>query len=225
MLNSPFVSAIKNEVHRTWDEIVPLIPSGLLKTEGEAAHPYEKILESIYKINDLSHIHIPTILPQQTGDLTPKSQQNKKKIRIYMDGVFDLMHSGHFNAMRQAKQLGDELVIGMVSDEDCIKNKGPPVLNMKERVTMAKACKWVDEVVEGVPYDATVELLEKFNCDYNAHGDDIALNAEGVDSNKLLKDAGKMRIFKRTEGISTTDIVGRLLLLTKVHLVSLSIGT
>ena len=59
--------------------------------------------------------------------------QPEKKIRIYMEGCFDLMHSGHYNALRQAKQLGDILVAGVVSDENVLKNKGPPILNEKER--------------------------------------------------------------------------------------------
>lgn len=50
-----------------------------------------------------------------------------------MDGCFDLMHFGHANALRQAKALGDELVVGVVSDEEIIANKGPPVLPMEER--------------------------------------------------------------------------------------------
>ena len=40
----------------------------------------------------------------------------KKRTRVYMDGCFDLMHYGHANALRQAKALGDELVVGVVSD-------------------------------------------------------------------------------------------------------------
>lgn len=50
-----------------------------------------------------------------------------------MDGCFDLMHYGHANALRQAKALGDELVVGVVSDEEIVANKGPPVLSMEER--------------------------------------------------------------------------------------------
>ncbi len=50
-----------------------------------------------------------------------------------MEGVFDLMHSGHYNALRQAKKLGDILVAGVVSDEHVRKNKGPPILNQDER--------------------------------------------------------------------------------------------
>lgn len=50
-----------------------------------------------------------------------------------MDGCFDLMHYGHANALRQAKSAGDELVVGVVSDEQIVANKGPPVLSMEER--------------------------------------------------------------------------------------------
>lgn len=62
-----------------------------------------------------------------------KRKGRKRPVRVYMDGCFDLMHYGHANALRQAKSLGDELVVGVVSDEEIVKNKGPPVLSMEER--------------------------------------------------------------------------------------------
>ena len=62
-----------------------------------------------------------------------KQLREKKRVRVYMDGCFDLMHYGHANALRQAKALGDELVVGVVSDEEILANKGPPVLSMEER--------------------------------------------------------------------------------------------
>ena len=37
--------------------------------------------------------------------------------RLYVDGCFDLMHSGHFNAIRQAKQLCDKLIVGVIRTE------------------------------------------------------------------------------------------------------------
>lgn len=41
-----------------------------------------------------------------------------RKVRVYMDGCFDMMHYGHANALRQAAALGDELVIGLVPDSE-----------------------------------------------------------------------------------------------------------
>jgi ethanolamine-phosphate cytidylyltransferase len=60
-------------------------------------------------------------------------KKKKKAIRVYMDGCFDMMHYGHCNALRQARALGDQLVVGVVSDPEIIANKGPPVTPLKER--------------------------------------------------------------------------------------------
>ncbi|RYR61430.1 hypothetical protein Ahy_A04g018604 isoform B [Arachis hypogaea] len=62
-----------------------------------------------------------------------KRRRKKKTIRVYMDGCFDMMHYGHCNALRQARALGDELVVGVVSDDEIIANKGPPVTPLEER--------------------------------------------------------------------------------------------
>lgn len=67
------------------------------------------------------------------GIFHKKKPGKKRRVRVYMDGCFDLMHYGHANALRQAKALGDELVVGLVSDEEILANKGPPVLSMEER--------------------------------------------------------------------------------------------
>lgn len=80
-------------------------------------------------------------LPHLWSDCFHKKKCGKKKrVRVYMDGCFDLMHYGHANALRQAKTLGDELVVGVVSDEEIIANKGPPVLSMEERYSSYRPC-------------------------------------------------------------------------------------
>lgn len=60
-------------------------------------------------------------------------KKNKKPVRVYMDGCFDMMHYGHCNALRQARALGDQLVVGVMSDAEIIANKGPPVTPLNER--------------------------------------------------------------------------------------------
>lgn len=74
---------------------------------------------------------LPHLLPNLS--IFRKKKRGKKRIRVYMDGCFDLMHYGHANAIRQAKELGDELIVGVVSDEEIVASKGPPVLCMEER--------------------------------------------------------------------------------------------
>ena len=121
------------------------------------------------------------------------------------------MHTGHFNSFRQAKRLGDKLVLGINSDEEVEAVKGPTVFNGRERWIIAGACKWVDEIVPDTIYTPTVELIDKLNCDFYTHGDDIALNSSGIDSAAALKEVGRFKLFKRTRGVSTTDIAAKLL--------------
>ncbi|CAG9335455.1 unnamed protein product [Blepharisma stoltei] len=155
-------------------------------------------------------------------DILTPSRVRADPDRIYIDGCWDIMHSGHFNAIRQAKMLGKVLVVGVHNDEEIMRNKGMPVMTNQERLSMVRACKWADEVVENAPYSATEEWLDSLNCRYIAHGDDIALNQEGVDAYSQLKTAGRFKIIKRTEGISTTMIVGKLLLMTMENKASVS---
>ena len=49
---------------------------------------------------------------------------------IYVDGGFDLMHIGHYNAIRQCSIMSDHLVAGVNSDADLLKTKGPTVMNI-----------------------------------------------------------------------------------------------
>lgn len=83
-----------------------------------------------------------------------------------------------------------------------------------------KGCKFVDEVVEGVPYIMNDEYLnyviEKYRIDYVVHGDDPCI-VDGKDVYESARKLGKYLTIPRTEGISTTDIVGRMLLMTKSH--------
>jgi ethanolamine-phosphate cytidylyltransferase len=113
--------------------------------------------------------------------------------------------------------MGDLLVVGVHSDEEISKHKGPPVFTEEERYKMVRAIKWVDQVVEDAPYVTTIETLDKYGCDYCVHGDDITTTADGVDTYHLVKSAGRYKECKRTVGISTTDLVGRMLLVTKAH--------
>ena len=90
--------------------------------------------------------------------------KKEKNERIYIDGCFDLTHSGHFNAIRQAKACGDELVVGTCSDEEILKTKGPTIFNGRERAEIMRHCKFVDEVQADTPYTPTIEFLNDINC-------------------------------------------------------------
>jgi ethanolamine-phosphate cytidylyltransferase len=144
--------------------------------------------------------------------------QEFKYKRVYVDGCFDVMHFGHFNFLRQAKQLGEELYAGVHSDQEILDNKGPVVFTLEERLVLVDACKWVTKSLPYSPYTVTVEHLDKWNCDVCVHGDDLPLNADGVSCHEPVMKAGRFQTVPRTKAISTTNLLGRMLRVPKSEL-------
>lgn len=74
----------------------------------------------------------------------------------------------------------------------------------------------MDEVIASAPYEITEQFMNRlFNehkIDYIIHGDDPCLLPDGTDAYALAKKAGRYKQIKRTEGVSSTDIVGNVIL-------------
>lgn len=138
-------------------------------------------------------------------------------VRGYIDGCFDIMHSGHYNAIRQAKGICDTLVVGVHSDAEIEENKALPVFKEQERYALLDHIKWIDEILYDVPYSPQIATLERGRADFCVHGDDMPVNSAGVCAYDEMRQAGRLRIIKRTEGVSTTDLIGRLLTLARDH--------
>jgi ethanolamine-phosphate cytidylyltransferase len=61
-------------------------------------------------------------------------------------------------------------------------------------------------------------IVARYNCDFCVHGDDITMTADGTDTYHIVKAAGRYKECQRTQGVSTTNLVGRMLLLSKDHM-------
>ncbi|ONK70632.1 uncharacterized protein A4U43_C05F35760 [Asparagus officinalis] len=85
----------------------------------------------------------------------------------------------------------------------------------EERLTLVSGLKWVDEVITNAPYEVNEQfmniLFNDYKIDYIIHGDDPCLLPDGTDAYASAKKAGRYKQIKRTEGVSSTDIVGRIL--------------
>jgi len=135
-----------------------------------------------------------------------------RAVRIYADGVFDLFHIGHMRQLQQAKTAFDDvhLIVGVTGNKETHKRKGLTVLSATERAESVRHCKWVDEVIEDCPWIVTAEFLEKHNIDYVAH-DDLPYGAdEGDDIYGPIKEKGMFLVTQRTEGLSTTGIITKI---------------
>jgi choline-phosphate cytidylyltransferase len=137
-------------------------------------------------------------------------------VRVYADGVFDMYHIGHAKVLEQAKKLFTyvHLIVGVSPDKDVLEKKGKLVMNEKDRSEILKHCKWVDEVVMPCPWVITMDFLNSHNIHYVAH-DDAPYNA-GADNPEddiyyEVKKAGMFKATQRTKGISTSDIIRRII--------------
>lgn len=138
-------------------------------------------------------------------------------VRVWGNGCYDVFHFGHANFIRQAKMMGDYMIAGVHGDADIMQNKGKPVMDQVERARMISAVRWVDEIQENVPYGNILNTLNDYNCNFCVHGDDIARDANGNDIYQECKDTNRFRECKRTEGISTTELIDRILLGTDMN--------
>ncbi|KAI1336788.1 phosphoethanolamine cytidylyltransferase-like protein [Xylariaceae sp. FL0016] len=82
-----------------------------------------------------------------------------------------------------------------------------------------EACRWVTKSIPHAPYVTELSFISHFGCKFVVHGDDITSDSNGEDCYRFVKEAGRFKVVKRTPSISTTDLVGRMLLCTKTHFI------
>lgn len=83
-------------------------------------------------------------------------------------------------------------------------------MNLAERVAVVEACRYVDEVMPNAPYRVTTEFLDEHDIAVVVHGDDLSPDTlEEVFG--PVSAAGKLRLVRYTAGISTTDLILRVL--------------
>lgn len=121
-----------------------------------------------------------------------------KKVITY--GTYDLLHWGHINLLKRAKEQGDYLIVGLSTDEfNALKNK-KAYHSYENRKFILEAIRYVDEVIPENNWEQKVNDIIEHNVDVFVMGDDW----EGKFD--FLKDHCEVVYLPRTEGISTTKI-------------------
>ena len=140
-------------------------------------------------------------LKKDISDLRRKG----KKI-VFTNGCFDILHLGHLKILKEAKQKGDILIVGLNSDASIKKIKGPkrPINNQKTRAMLLSNIIGVDYVVifnEATPYN----LIKKINPDILVKGGDW--KKDKIVGSDLIK---KVYRVKLCLGHSTTHIINKI---------------
>lgn len=129
-----------------------------------------------------------------------------KKIRVFTSGSFDMFHIGHLNILERSAALGDELIVGVSTDELIQHYKGmPPIIPFEERFRIVSSLKCVTKVVKQVKL-TEVAQLQRENIDIVTIGDDwINKYLEGLEWMKQ-QPSKEVVYFPYTPGVSTTSI-------------------
>ena len=131
-----------------------------------------------------------------------------QETKVYVHGVFDLFHYGHVKLLKEAKSLGDILIVGLVTDANAKKIKGKTVLNYDERLEVISSIKYVDLVVEQQTEDPT-ENLKLLDINILCRGEDYKGNPPGSDYMEIS--GGKVVRIPYSREISSTEIKRRIL--------------
>lgn len=128
---------------------------------------------------------------------------------VFTNGVFDLLHPGHVRYLEEARQLGDVLIVGINSDRSVRRNKGEerPILPEGERAELLAALRCVDAVVvfdEETPHAIISAIQPDVLVKGADWGPDNIVGRDVVEAR-----GGRVVRVQLTEGLSTTELIGR----------------
>lgn len=121
--------------------------------------------------------------------------------RVITYGTFDLLHYGHINILRRAKQLGDYLIVGLSTDEFNSKEKGKKTyFTYEQRKMLLESLRYVDLVIPENSWNQKEEDIRLYHIDTFVMGDDWKGKFDS------LKELCEVAYLPRTPEISTTQI-------------------
>jgi len=156
-------------------------------------YDYEKCLQLAVKGSTEAVTHV--------GTYTLNVSDIEENV-VFTNGVFDILHTGHFNLLKEARSLGDKLIVGLNSDASVKRLKGNnrPVNNIEKRVEQISILPWVDEV-HVFEQDTPYELIKHIQPNLIVKGGDYT--AETVVGHDLTD----VHIIPTVDGYSTTQII------------------
>ncbi len=137
-----------------------------------------------------------------------KNLQNKKV--VFTNGCFDILHTGHIKLLKEAKSLGDILIVGLNTDYSIKKLKGDkrPIKNEKTRSIILESIKFVDFVIlfnESSP----IKLIKKIKPDVLVKGSEYN-KKEIIGYDFMIHNKGKVHLVEMEKNISSSNIINNI---------------
>ena len=135
-----------------------------------------------------------------------------KKYKIgYTTGVYDMFHIGHLNILRRAKEQCDYLVVGVTTDDLCLKRKNKrPIINEVDRMAIVEAIRYVDKVVPQTDMDK-IRPVRDLGADAVFVGSDWKGTEAWNNYEKQFAEVGCTVVYlDHTDGISSTILRDKL---------------
>jgi D-beta-D-heptose 7-phosphate kinase/D-beta-D-heptose 1-phosphate adenosyltransferase len=132
---------------------------------------------------------------------------------VFTNGVFDILHAGHVQFLRQAKDLGDVLVVGVNSDHSArrLKGRNRPIIGERDRLALVAALEPVDDVVL-FDEDDPAALIRALRPHLHVKGGDYA--DEALPEAAAVRDVGcRIVILPLVGSLSTTRVIDRIIAL------------
>ncbi len=146
---------------------------------------------------------------EQIEAAAERAKTQGKKI-VFTNGCFDLLHAGHLRVLREAKKLGDVLIVALNSDRSVREIKGPerPIVPEGERAELIAALEMVDYVTLFDEPDP-ISLLRALKPDVLVKGGDWG--EAGVVGRELVEGwGGKVAVVPFLGGHSTTGVIEKI---------------
>ncbi len=156
-------------------------------------YTYEKCLQLAVKGSTEAVTHV--------GTYTLAISDLEERI-VFTNGVFDILHTGHFELLAKAKSLGNKLIVGINSDASVKRLKGNsrPINNISQRVKQISMLPWVDEV-HVFEQDTPYELIKYIKPNLIVKGGDYTIETV------VGHDLAEVHLVPIVHGYSTTEII------------------
>ena len=146
------------------------------------------------------------LAPSELLEQIQLAQMNGEKI-VFTNGCFDILHPGHVTYMKQAKALGDRLIVAVNTDASVKRLKGEkrPINPLEHRMAVLEgvgAIDWVTSFDEDTPK----EIIEALSPDVLVKGGDYSIETI-VGADHVLNQGGEVKVLTFVDGYSTTSII------------------